>query len=477
VRDRTDTGGPRDGVRRAQRALGTLGALLLCATAAPGAARADHGSNLSGLKDRAVTKTIESVRSALPSDRAPGLMPSQRPIKIKVTSCKQRIERHRLKGFKCAWNAHGELPGRVLLRSNGVAKVDGAARRAKVEQPIENLTEHQAPLLARPHDVSFGYFEDFTKLPDLYDEASPEATGSDIVREGITWKVLQPVEAAPPSKWKWADFDEFYAKALATGLRPIFTFRNAPCWAALAPCDENAPNPPDPSHYDEFAYAAAQIAARYPEAYAIELFFEPNNANMWGRPPDPVAFSTAVGMAADAVHAVPGNTIRVYSGGLAPGEASSDKYFYGRFIADALDAGGVQRADVIAFHAVTEVPYKPGMDPTESYLGRLRIQAEWLRSAIRERGLAMPIAFTQLSYSTGDATYPYTEAQQAEALTASYELTRYIPDTESVIVSHLYDAGDGSKVEGFGVLRADRSPKPAYCGLARARGVNSPPGC
>ncbi len=48
----------------------------------------------------------------------------------------------------------------------------------------------------------------------------------------------------------------------------------------------------DPSHIDDYAYAAAQIAARYPQAYAIELFFEPNNANLWGGPPDPKVFST-----------------------------------------------------------------------------------------------------------------------------------------------------------------------------------------
>lgn len=457
-------------------ALAVLCALLLCAAASPAVAPAKPAQNVAQLKDRAVKKTIKSVSKKLPRNRAPGLMPSQQPIKIKVTSCKQRLKGHRLIGFKCAWNAHGEMRGRVLLRSNGVAEVDAKARGAKVGR-VENLIEEQAPLLAAQHDVSFGYFEDFTKIPGLYAYASPQASGSNIIREGITWKVLQENEGEPPSEWRWNDFDQFYAEALAAGLRPILTFRNAPCWAAVDPCVENAPNPPDPSHYDEFAYAAAQIAARYPQAYAIELFFEPNNENLWGGPPDPQAFSTAVGLAADAIHAVPGNTIRVYTGGLAPGEASPDKYYYGDFISDALDAGGVQHADVVAFHAVTEVPYKPGMNPTNSYLGRLRIQAEALRSAIRAHGLEMPIAFTQLSYSTGAATYPYTEPQQAEALTASYELIRNIPDTESVIVSRLYDNGDGSKVQGFGVLHADLSPKPAYCELARARGVSSPPGC
>jgi hypothetical protein len=379
-------------------------------------------------------------------------------------------------GFKCAWNAHGELPGRVPLRANGIAEVDAKGTRAKVGN-ITNKTEVQAPLLADPHPIDFGYFEDFTKMPGLLDLATPEATGSDIVREGITWTVLQPDPNTPPSHWKWGQFDDFYNSAIAAGLRPILTFRNAPCWAAPSPCSDNAPNPPDAAHYDDFAYAAAQIAARYPQAYAIELFFEPNNKNMWGRTPDPVAFSNAFGLAADAIHAVPGNTIKVYSGGLAPGEASSDKYPYYKFVDDALNAGGLEKADAIAFHAVTEVPYKPGENPTNSYLGRLRIQAEWLLRSIRQHGLSTPIAFTQLSYSTGDATYPYTEPQQAEALTASYQLLRQIPDVESVIVSHLYDSGDGPKVEGFGVLHQDRSPKPAYCQLARARGVSSPPHC
>ena len=140
-------------------------------------------------------------------------------------------------------------------------------------------------------------------------------------------------------------------------------------------------------------------------------------------------------------------------------------------------AGGIQRADAIGVHAVTEVPFKPGADPTKSYLGRLRIQTQALRSALAGRNIVKPIAFTQLSYSTGAATYPYTEAQQAEALRESYELIRRLPDTETVIVSRLLDNGDGSKVQGFGVLRADRTRKPAYCELARARGVASPPGC
>lgn len=439
--------------------------------APPALANASSGPDIAALKEKAVKKTVETVKKKeIPRDGTPGLEQSQTPIKVEVTSCKIREERGDLKGFNCDWNAHGELPGRVLLRCNGEAKVDAKAKKVKSD-PCTNVEEIQAPLLAAPHAVDFGYFEDFTKIPGLYDDASAAATGSNIIREGITWKVLQPEEGSGPASWEWTDFDEFYAEALAAGLRPILTFRNAPCWAAVQPCSPNAPNPPDPSHYDEYAFAAAQIAARYPQAYALELFFEPNNENLWGQPPDPVAFSNLVGLAADAIHAVPGNTIKVYTGGLAPGMASSDKFEYGSFLSAALDAGGIQHADGVGFHAVTEVPYQPGTDPTESYLGRLRIQTEALRAALASHGVSKPIAFTQLSYSSGAATYPYTEAQQGEALAASYEVIRRMPDTESVIVSRLYDNGDGSKVEGFGVLHADGSPKPAYCQLAAARGV------
>lgn len=462
--------------RLSRATLGLFLALVACVVASPAAASAKRGANVSDLKSQAVKTTIKAVKRKLPRDKTPGLERSQQPVKIEVTSCKQKAGHKRLEGFSCAWNAHGELPGRVLLRSNGVARVNAKATAARVGK-VENETEVQAPLLADPHQVDFGYFEDFTQINGLYDYASPEASGANIIREGITWKVLQPDENAPPSKWHWGQFDDFYDTALAEGLKPILTFRNPPCWAAVGPCDNNQPDPIDPAHIDDFAYAAGQIAARYPRAYAIELFFEPNNANLWGGTPDPKVFSDAVGAAADAIHAVPGNSVKAYSGGLAPGDASSDKYFYGTYIDDALDAGGVQHADAITFHAVTEVPYQPGKDPTQSYLGRLRIQAEWLLKGIREHGLSVPIAFTQLSYSTGDATYPYTEAQQGEALTASYDLIRHIPGAESVIVSRLYDNEDGSKVEGFGVLHADRSPKPAYCELAEARGVSSAPGC
>ncbi len=458
-------------MRSAVRGVALTAVLAVSAGGIAGTDSARGGSpSVSGLKKAASKATIKAVKRKLPRGDQAGLAPSATPVKVRVTSCKERGRNRRPTGFRCAWKAHGELPGRVPLRCNGTARVDAKANKAKPTR-CKNLSELQAPLLAAPHDVLFGYFDDFSTSPDLWDELA--RSGANIVREGITWKELQPEPNADPSTWKWSSFDAVYTQALRNGVRPVFTFRNAPCWAAPAPCSPGAPNPVDPARVDSYAFAAAQIALRYPQLLAIEIWFEPNSAKFWGAPADPQAFSTLVGAAANAIHAT-GTGVAVYSGGLAPGMADPDKIEYGSFLSQALDAGGVQAADAIAFHAVTEVPFKPGDDPTQGYLGRLRIQTQSLSSALAAHGVSKPIVFTQLSYSSAPGFY--TEAQQAEALVSSYEVLRRIADVPAVIVARLLDNGDGSKVQGFGVLRPDGSPKPAYCGLAAARGV-APPGC
>jgi hypothetical protein len=422
-------------------------------------------------KKLAAKKVAKAVKRKLPRSNVQGLVPSEDPIKIKVTSCKQKLRGHRVAAFKCSWNAHGELPGRVLLRCQNTAKFLVAKKKvAKRGTKCKNLIETMSPLLADRHPVTFGYFEDFTTIPGLFDEAA--AGGAQMVREGITWKALQPTPDPDPANWNWSDFDDFYNEALANGLQPVFTLRNAPCWAAPQPCG-SGPTYPAPEHIGDFATVASEVAQRYPQLHAIEIWFEPNgpagSAN-----PDPVIFSQLVKAGADAIHAV-GNGIPVWSGGLAPGMASSEKIEYPVFLDQALDAGGVQSADAIGFHAVTETTFQPGRDPTASYLGRQRIQAQYLQTALADHGVDKPIVFSQLSYSS--AAGEYTEAEQAEAYAASLELTEQMPGVTDVIIARLLDNGDGDKVSGFGVLRADLSPKPAYCAIADVRGVPAPPGC
>jgi polysaccharide biosynthesis protein PslG len=452
-------------VVRVALAAAALCAAILALSSAGDSASADAAS----LKQKAAKKTAKALKRKLLADRAPELVKPD--LKIRVSSCKERTRRGRLVGFRCSWKVKGELPGLVPVRCKGKASVDAKAKNAKPRR-CKNQEEPQAPLLRQPADALFGYFDDFSTDLSLFGFVGPG--GGNVIREGITWRVLQPTPGGDPSTWDWSTFDAVYSQAIAAGLRPVFTFRNAPCWAAPAPCRPNAPNPVAPAFVDEYAHAAAQIALRYPQSLAIEIWFEPNSDTFWGGPADPTAFSALVGAAADAIHAT-GTGVGVYSGGLAPGSAAADKIEFGEFLSQALDAGGVQRADAIGFHAVTETPFKPGDQLTKGYLGRLRTQLQTMNAGLSDHGTSKPIVLTQLSYSSAPGFY--TEAQQAEALVSSYELVRRIGEVPLVIVARLLDNGDGSKVQGFGVLRSDRAPKPAYCDLAAARGVAAPPGC
>ena len=440
------------------------------ASATPNSGHA-KAAGVEKLKKKAKRKTKKAVRKSLPGAHTPGLSEPNSPPKVSV-GCARSPKSGRPRAFKCKWKVSGELSGRVPVRCKGKATYKVRKKRVTKVSACENREEHQAPLLAAPHDVLFGYFEDFTTHANLFGEL--RASGSNTLIEGITWKVLQP-NPGPPTTWDWAAYDAVYARALAIGIRPVWTFTSAPCWAAPSPCNASKLNPVAGSHVSDYAFAAAQIALRYPQSAGIEVWLEPNSPHFWGAPPDPHAFSKLVGEAAAAIHAT-GTGVGVYSGGLSPGQAAAGQHHMDQFLSQALAAGGIEKADAIGYHAVSDVPFKPGHDPTKGYLGRMRINIQSLNAELNHANVNLPIAITQLSYSTAGPR-SYTDDQQAEALVSSYEILRRIADIPIVLISRLLDNGDGSKVQGFGVLRSNGSKKPAYCELAAARGAPTPTGC
>jgi hypothetical protein len=424
-------------------------------------------------KAKAVKRTTRAVKSEASTSSTPGLAPAHAALDVKVTSCKQRGTGTSFAGFTCSWAAHGELPGIIPFRCNGKAITD-ATGAVKSIDPCDNLDEVQAPLLASPHPVSFGYYETFDVYTDLYDELA--GSGADIAKEGVTWRSLQKSEGADPASWDWTSTDAIYRQLTAIGVKPVWTLINAPCWAApaAANCNPAGVHPVAPAHLDDYADAAAQIALRYPDSAAIEVWLEPNDTNFWGAAPDPTTFSHLVGATAAKVAAT--NTgIPVISGGLSPGRASSAKLEMGKFLKQALSAGGIQSASAIGYHAIADVPYKPGTDSTKGYLGRIRINIQELEDAIAQAGATNPIAVTQLAFSSANGYY--SEPEQADALVSSYQLLRRISGISLILVSKLLDDGDGTKVQGFGVLAPNHAPKPAFCQLAAARGVAKPSGC
>jgi len=460
---------------RSSAAVITAG-VLLCALAiiTPSVGLASAGPTpaaIKALKKKAVKKTTKAVRKELPGVGIPELATPGSPPSIKVSSCKQRKKGNRFVGFTCSWAAHGEAPGLVPFRCNGKATFDAKHKKVKKIDPCKNLAEAQVPLLAAPHDVAFGYFETFDIFGDLFDEL--HAGGAVIARQDLDWPTLEP-SPSPPASWNWAPYDALYAQFQAAGVRPVWTLLPAPCWATANPgsCSPGGTHPPSAAHISDYATAAAAIAARYPQSAGIEVWLEPNSAKFWGATPDPTTFSDLVGATASAVAAT--NTgVAVISGGLAPGSAAADKVEAGTFLTQALAHSGIKSATAIGLDAVPDVSFASGSDPTAGYLGRIRILIAELEAAEAAAGANRPVGITELAFSTPG----YTEAQQAEALVSSYQMLRRVAGVPFVIVSKLLDTGDGSKIQGFGVLHSNRSPKPAYCQLAAARGVPTPSGC
>ena len=441
-----------------------LAALLLLGGILATSAGEASAASPQALKKKAIKKTKGAVKNQLTTSAIPGLAEPAAPPQIKVSSCKTKKTK-----FKCSWTAKGEAAGRVPIHCGGLAIIDAKAKKVKRLDPCANTLEKQAPLLASPHPVTFGYFEDWATQP-LFGKL--KAGGAQIARVGLSWKTLQPNAPTqgqnPQTAWDWASFDAIAAALKAVGVKPLWTFTDSPCWATPSCGGES--NAPNAANIPDYANAAAEVAKRYPESAAIEVWQEPNGVKFWGGTPDPQKFSAMVGQTVDAVAAT-GTGVPVTSGGLAPGAASPDKLVFDEFIRQAVAAGGITKAAGIGFHAVTEVPFSSGNDPTTGYLGRLRIQVQQIQDALATGGSTQPIVLTQLSYST----VSYTEVQQAEALTSSLALASRLAGIPTVIVSRLLDNGDGSKVSGFGVLNANGSPKPAYCQLATQ--VGSPGAC
>ena len=369
-------------------------------------------------------------------------------------------KRGRPTAFKCRWKVSGELSGRVPVRCKGKATYKVHKKKVTKLSPCKNREERQAPLLAAPHDVLFGYFEDFTTHGNLFGELG--ASGANTLREGITWNVLQPIPGAPAT-WNWAPYDSVYAGALAIGVRPVWTFTSAPCWAAPSPCGPNA-NPVAGSHVSDYAFAAAQIALRYPQSAAIEVWSQPNDAKFWGAPADPRAFSELVGAAAAAIHAT-GTGVGVYSGGLLPGRGASDRVEMDQFLSQALAAGGIEGADAIGFHAVADVPFTPGDDPTKGYLGRMRINIEALNSELADANVTRPIAITELAFSTAG---PGRLHRRPAGRGARLQLRGPAPDRGHPDRPGQPVARQRRRVEGTGVRRREKR-RLEEAGVLRAR--------
>jgi hypothetical protein len=208
--------------------------------------------------------------------------------------------------------------------------------------------------------------------------------------------------------------------------------------------------PKDP---DAFAAYAADLARRYPQIEAWEVWNEPNTSFFWRPAVGVAAYRNLLGKTYLAVKAA-NPKAKVILGGLSPGNTASvaDSVAAADFLSLIYQAGGGAFFDAVSYHAY-------GAGAIE----------DWLRDALlgiryvmdMHGDLGKPVWITEMGcYTEGPGSV--TEVWQAEYLRQARTFLSRIPYLERVYWYTLQDASESTDPEAnYGLFRADGSPKPA----------------
>jgi hypothetical protein len=245
----------------------------------------------------------------------------------------------------------------------------------------------------------------------------------------------------------------------------VWVITGSPGWASLGGLP-GAP-PSDPAALARFVAAVAQRMGRAVAAY--EIWNEENLALFWGAAPDPARYVRLLSAVYPAVKAV-APTATVLFGGLAGNDY--------RYLARAYRAGARGLFDAVAVH--TDIPCelrRPGRfvrDPNGrisrwSFLGYREV-----RRTMLAHGDSKPLFMTELGWAVSadpclNGVWAHrkpagiSEVKQAADLADAYACLaadRYVQaGLWFLLRDHADDPPGGA---GYGLLRADGSPRPAW---------------
>ncbi len=316
--------------------------------------------------------------------------------------------------------------------------------------------------------------------------------GAQVDRFTLRWEQAEPTPPPPvgPPRFDWSAVDELVAALRREGIAPLPMLLGAPAWARASGCSGVCP--PAGAHRSDWKVFVRAVAARYPDAAALEIWNEPNLATNWGGAPDASAYASLYGTAlrstSDLLPQAP-----VLVGGLALAladaqQAGSDALpdwlagFFGAARHGGIDLGDGRFA--IAVH-----PYR-GLDELAdpAPTGRFDQTLAAVRTTIAARAPALaglPLWVTETGVSTtavgGNGAAP-PEGLQAKALLRTLEELRHEPDIAATLIYTLVDrppSTENPAEEGYGVVGRgpDFTPKISYCVLARRAGNPHADGC
>jgi polysaccharide biosynthesis protein PslG len=367
--------------------------------------------------------------------------------------------RYRVRRVKSSWRLR-----LVSRRCNGARPVAHQLVRPQHPGPA-----HGTPPLAQPGHPHFGFSEYVESNPAKHAELA-RGVKADSQRLTLGWNWAEP----SPGHYALSGFDSTYRASVAQGIRPLITILFSPSWTWGPGIHCSGPNctyPPAPEFDAQWRQFAALVAQRYPQAIGIEIWNEANLTAFWKPRPDVGRYTDLLKQAYGAIRSV-NPTMPVIAGGLADPDNNQDgNIFLTDFVRGVYEHGGKNYLDGIGVH-----PYGSGLD--DRFVRRTLDRVRVARDAYGDQ--KKPLWATEFGLTTTGSPWPraWTEDEQARGLAGQLGTLTSMPDVDAIYLHTLVEpTGPATSTEpGYGVVRRDFSPRPAYCAIARAR-AGSAPGC
>lgn len=287
-----------------------------------------------------------------------------------------------------------------------------------------------------------------------------QRAGARWVRIDVGWSALQPDGPGPFEQWYVDLLDDVIAGARERGLRVIVSLWLTPEWASQSG-SLYAP----PSDVSDYADAMATSAQRWgAKVAAWEVWNEPNFPTFF-EGADPATYTRLLCAAYRAVKRYDDSP--VLFGGLM--------YNDDAWLADAYRAGAKDCFDALATHPYVGPSDAAPDTPSVGEIWRLT-HTPAMRKVMDEWGdTGKRIWVTELGWSSGPDNLgnewdrPVTPQRQAQYLGEAVELIRSeYPYVGPIIWYRDVDGPTDSYPDGFGLMHADLSPKPALAAFRAA---------
>jgi beta-glucosidase/6-phospho-beta-glucosidase/beta-galactosidase len=296
---------------------------------------------------------------------------------------------------------------------------------------------------------------------DLARLDAASALDADIIRIGVSWRLLEPQPGAWDMAWYVPQLDLLLHNAQQRGLQVFLMVAETPCWASTAPdkeCSTPDANPDSykwhpPANTADYAAALSFLVDRYgAQVEAWEIWNEPNFPRFWGNAPDASAYTALLQAAYPAIKASDPDAL-VLGGSLAGADTAYLQAMYA--------AGAQGFFDALALHPYSgTLPPDACSDPRWSY----GCGVEQVRQTMLDAGDDLPIWFTEFGWSSLEGSGGVGEAsqaaylQQAAAMLAAWD---YVPVAIWYNLLNTGTAASGDHEDQYGLFRHDHSPKPA----------------